>query len=275
MKFTNSITPDQFKNFQTENMDAGLSVIGVDLSKFEKRKQVAARLLGYNSYESINFENDEYHKKADIGEMLVARHHLLAYHIVFVTNCCVTVLDQRSGETYFIEQDGLSISDITSDLIKSAYSFECDLPFEPNYIELDFSGVKTYNIGIHRIDPLYLNFDWHMHNELIGSFKIKVETTFEEKPNSNLTSYKINKTIISGSDCNSPTEEFLDAKFHKKTKVSNKGITEEMVLWKIHKTKADMDPWDYAIHTTAEKLECTYGIFTPHSLLQRPQSDVF
>lgn len=45
----------QFKQFQTENMDPALALIGDGLKKEGLRNQFCARLLGYRAYEAIDF----------------------------------------------------------------------------------------------------------------------------------------------------------------------------------------------------------------------------
>lgn len=56
MKLFATLSHEDFVTFQKENMDAALSLIGDGLRKPGLRDQVAARLLGFRTFESIAFK---------------------------------------------------------------------------------------------------------------------------------------------------------------------------------------------------------------------------
>jgi hypothetical protein len=66
MKTLTPLTKTNFKQYQTENMDPALALIGDGLSKKGLRDQMAARLLGYKAFEAISFESPEQAKTPSI-----------------------------------------------------------------------------------------------------------------------------------------------------------------------------------------------------------------
>jgi hypothetical protein len=255
MKVINSLTPEQFQQFQEENMDPALSVIGISLSKFEKRKQVAARLLGFNSFESIDFNKNDYLQKPDVGEMYVARHPWVNGIVVFLTRGAAVCVHEKCGKISFIDGQNLSIADISKQDIESADTYKRDLPFEPLKLDLGFSGIKAYNISFYRLDRLRLEFDWILSNGIVDQFIIKTSTTFTEKPTSKRISAKVEIATSTTSSKHSQGDIFFCLKFHCAGENIIGNVTDEMILWELEKTRSNKS-WQDIEHPTAESLEC-------------------
>lgn len=255
MKVINSLTHEQFQQFQEENMDPALSVIGISLSKFEKRKQVAARLLGFNSFESIKFNKNDYSQKPDVGEMYVARHPSINGIVVFLTRVAAVCVHEECGKISFIDSQNLSIADISKQDIESADTYERDLPFEPLKLELGFSGIKAYNISFYRLDRLRLEFDWILSNGIVDQFIIKTRTTLTEKPTCKKISAKLEMTTSTTSSKHSQGDISLGIEFNYAGKNIIGNVTDEMILWELEKTRSNKS-WQDIEHPIAESLEC-------------------
>ena len=164
MKLLSSITLEQLQKFQIENMDPALDILDIKLNKFEKRKQVASRLLGFNSFESIKLDKENHSQSPGVGQILIARHPKQANTIVVLAPTFAICIIENAGYAYFIERANLSFSDVTESLFQGpgCNHFEFEFNFEPKEIELGFSGVKTVDINLFRFNGLRLEFDWKM-----------------------------------------------------------------------------------------------------------------
>lgn len=255
MKLINTLTKTQFEKYQTENMEPALAILNIELNKFEKRKQVAARLLGFNSFESIKFNKDDYYQTPNKSTILVAKHPKLTNLLVVLTLSFAICIDEKSGSSYFINENNLSFMDITEKTLNKANWFEFELNFEPKEFELGFEGVKSFDVGLFRLARLRVEFDWKMRNGLVVPIVFKVSTKLTEKPTLNTlkTSLRFN---LSTTCCGLQENQYEINSEHTHTGYSKlRIITDEMVLWEVLKSNFN-EEWKLTNNLTTESFDC-------------------
>lgn len=201
MKMSESISTAVFESFQKENMDPALALIDIKLSKFEKRKQVAARLLGYNAYEAIEFDELNYDYIPKPGELLVGRHPESPENIAVWTRNGAIIVNQSGAYVSMFGLHGKPLSSVTGQMLLDAERNPLGkIPFKPSHVELGFSGIKKFRIGLERMKSRQIEFDWVLGNGMVVPFHIEAFTMMLEKPSGKKESAIESFTVSNGSE---------------------------------------------------------------------------
>lgn len=279
MKMTNALTRPGFNQFQTENMDPALTLIGVNLTKFEKRKQVAARLLGYSSYEAVVFDDALYDHLPITGELLVAKSPHIRNMVLFVYDGGAVGITESYGTIYAWDDPELTINSITEARLSTAsevYKGALQFPFEQSFIDLGFHGPKLFNVGIMRQHRLRIEFDWVARNGMIFPLIIKAKTTLSKKPSQTFVSSDFFISFEVASDAG-PSEVFTASISREDEFTSTQPcsqVTHEMILWELSKVKPH-PKWSTSPALIAESLDCikiAYAFLDSQSKTKTKQS---
>lgn len=263
MKVFNALTRTIFDQFQQENMDNALSMIGSPLTKKEKRKQFAARLLGYNAYEAIQFDEPLLDYTPLRGELIVARHPSIQGKVVFLIAGIALVICENYGSLWSIKGGNrdLTIRKITQgDLDNESNLFEkgaLQNPFESDYIDLGFDGAKLFDVGLMRMGRRRLEFDWVSRNGLVYPLVLKAETNLLERPT--FRSIKLETTMSLELYAHSSSIQKSSGECRSEYSVDihqpSDNVTDEMILWEL-KNKTFSAPWSRARDLIAEHFDC-------------------
>lgn len=260
MKITNVLTHPIFTQFQTENMDPALTLLGVNLTKFEKRKQVAARLLGYSSYEAVIFDDALYDHSPVFGELLVSKSPHIRGLVLFIFDGGAVGVEENYGTIYRWDDPELTINSITEAKLSTAaetHKGALQFPFEQAVLNLGFHGPKLFNVDVMRRHRLRIEFDWIARNGMIFPLIMEAQTTLTQKPSQTFLSYDffISFEVPAESEPNEVFFVEISGELEFEPNQSHNQITNDMILWELSQTKLH-PKWSTAPTLIAEKLDC-------------------
>lgn len=262
MKMTNALTRPDFDQYQTENMDPALAILGVNLTKFEKRKQVAARLLGYSSYEALVFNDTLYDYSPIEGELLVSKSPHLPGMVLFIYEGGAVGVSENYGTIYAWDGSDLTINTLKDASLSNASEVHegmLQFPFEQSVIDLGFHGPKLFNIGILRQHRLRVEFDWIARNGMIYPLIVKAHTKLSGKPSQTFLSrnffisFELPAEIGDNDVFTIEVSAEQEFKLHKPKPYNQ--ATDAMVLWELSKMKLHPQ-WSTSGVVLAESLDC-------------------
>lgn len=274
MKLFNILSRSMFDVFSKSNMDPALHLLGINLTAYEKRKQVAARLLGYNAFEAITFSDtsDASTHKPRGHEMVVGMSPEIPHLLIIVMQQHSFYVSGTSGEYFIIKGAGLNFKTALfsaalhyesgrSKLVESCGYFETN--FEPSLFETTWSGPQIFSY-INRTSPQKIQIDWVMRNGLLQTVIVEHSVSFTDKkptPNECELSSQLTLRVESSHFTTEDANEYRSPQvvFTKETTGQHKHITDEMCLWYLHQEenlKLIYYNWRRASRVVMESFDC-------------------